>query len=251
MPIDYSKWDNLDDSDDDESCKPIAAPAKPAPPPKAPAKPAEASGSQWNLNSWHFEETKLDKWGEERLRSLLDKAKHKTLIVHKADLELELELALDIAITKIEGEAWTHIRKGKKATGYNYEMSFGWNGSVSGGTARQDVHGTLEYELTVDDDEPSFVFSCVQDVPFKKEIQSALLGFINQQCQVFVKELSDKGGGGKGWQAAPTESNVQVGQYKKYTDGVDGVAKSAEVAASLGAIGEGKQKKLHTDVKTL
>jgi hypothetical protein len=53
--------------------------------------------------------------------------------------------------------------------------------------------------------------------------------------------------------SARPRCGVQVGQYKKYTDGVDGTALSAKVAAQL-QLGDGdkvKQKKLHTDVKTV
>ena len=115
-----------------------------------------------------------------------------------------------------------------------------------------ELTGKVEYELTVDDDEPSVVISCEPSYPFSKEMKKCVTGFINKQCAVMVNELSQKGAGrGDGWKLDGKESNVQVGQYTKYTAGVDGTAQSIEVAARLSKTGEGsKPKKLHTDVKT-
>uniref|UniRef100_A0A7S0QVR7 Activator of Hsp90 ATPase AHSA1-like N-terminal domain-containing protein n=1 Tax=Pyramimonas obovata TaxID=1411642 RepID=A0A7S0QVR7_9CHLO len=255
MPVDYSKWDNLDLSDDDEAPPPPpkkkieeTKAVKSAAAPKLDA-PQAAAGSSWNLNSWHFEESKYDKWGEDRLRELLNKQSMDAIIQHDG---LELDFHFALSLTKIEGEAWTHVKKGKKSTGYNYEMEITWMGTVQGGSQRQQCQGKVEYELTVDDDEPSVVISCEPSYPFSKQMKECVTGFINKQCAVMVKELALKGGGsGDGWKLDAKASNVQVGQYQKYTDGVDGTAKAAELAAQISKTGDGsKQKKLHTDVKT-
>lgn len=76
-------------------------------------------------------------------------------------------------------QAWTHIRKGKKATGYNYEMALTWVGIVSGRDMSEQVHGSLDYELTVDDDEPDTVFKCAQNhIPFVPQVKTCLLRYV-------------------------------------------------------------------------
>ena len=61
-----------------------------------------ASGSQWNLNSWHFEEQKYDEWGKKRLKEVLhadDKIEH--------DIQyqgLELPFSFRFTIHKMDGE---------------------------------------------------------------------------------------------------------------------------------------------------
>mmetsp|Transcript_35080 Transcript_35080/g.48653 ORF Transcript_35080/g.48653 Transcript_35080/m.48653 type:complete len:256 (-) Transcript_35080:151-918(-) len=255
MPVDYSKWDNLDLSDDEDDVKIKNTTNKTAvkevefPAPPKVEKPQQAAGSSWNLNSWHFEESKFDKWGKDRLLELIHKAECQSVLEFSG---LDLTLSFQLTASKIEGEAWTHIRKGKKVTGYNYEMQLGWLGSVTGGSNRTEIHGSLDYELTVDDDEPDVVFKINQSLPFSEQIKKSVIGFVNKQCSVMVRELSQKGGG-DGWQAGAGTEAVQVGQYKKYTDGVDGTALSQEVAAKLKK-GDGdnvKTKTLHTNVKTV
>merc|ERR1712216_46014 len=85
MPVDYSKWDKLDLSDDEgEATTSVAkAPAKKAEPVASVRleKPKEAQGSAWNANNYHFEEQKLDVWGRARLKEFL-KAKAKLEIEH-------------------------------------------------------------------------------------------------------------------------------------------------------------------------
>mmetsp|Transcript_25827 Transcript_25827/g.49040 ORF Transcript_25827/g.49040 Transcript_25827/m.49040 type:complete len:253 (+) Transcript_25827:109-867(+) len=251
MPIDYNKWNNLslsDDETDEAPKKPAVATSNHVAAPK-PDRPQEAAGSSWNLNSWHFEESNYDKWGKDRLMELL----HEAVGNYTIDFnDAELDLLLTVKASKIEGEAWTHIRKGKKATGYNYEMALTWVGIVSGRDMSEQVHGSLDYELTVDDDEPDTVFKCAQNhIPFVPQVKTCLLRLVCEKCAIMVSELSKKGGG-DGWKVSAETSNVQVGQYTKYTQGVDGTARSQEVASQLKK-GDGdhvKQKTLHTNEKT-
>ena len=85
MPIDYSKWDDIDSDSDDETVPKPASVAQKNHSDATAAAPAsseefdkkskqDATGSAWNMNSWHFEETKLDEWGRARLKELLHRA---------------------------------------------------------------------------------------------------------------------------------------------------------------------------------
>ena len=87
MPIDYSKWDNLDVSSSDEEGDSAAGGnagavrtahdvAKIQEVKPAVAKGKKASGaSKWNANNYHHEETKLDDWAKTSLTELFAKAR--------------------------------------------------------------------------------------------------------------------------------------------------------------------------------
>ena len=47
-------------------------------------------------------------------------------------------------------------------TGYNFELELSWTGSIDGGPSAHDCHGKIDYELTVDDDEPNIQVVCQQ-----------------------------------------------------------------------------------------
>merc|ERR1719271_2101192 len=100
------------------------------------------------MNSWHYEEKNWSKWGKERLNALIDKAELNGTIGHDG---LELELGLTFELTKCDGDSTTHIRKKKLCVIYNYE-------------------------LTVDDDDPDYTFKLNEDLPFKRKVETALLG---------------------------------------------------------------------------
>jgi hypothetical protein len=53
----------------------------------------------------------------------------------------------------------------------------------------------VEYELTVDDDEPSVVITCEPPYPFSSQMKKCVTGFINKRCAVMVNELALKGKG--------------------------------------------------------
>ena len=139
MVLDYSKFNNIVDSDDEEEeqqrreqeerraaaeaarKKQQQASKSNQPSSTQPkvevSKPQEAKGSAWNMNSWHYEEQNLSKWGKQRLQSLL-KHHHECFLEHEG---LELEFNFDLSQRKVEGDCWTHIRKGKKVDGKNYD----------------------------------------------------------------------------------------------------------------------------------
>lgn len=268
MPIDYSKWNDIDtDSSDDDA--PKAKPKPKASEPKqsgaaaAAAAPLpqrqEATGSQWNVDSWHFEETKLDEWGKERLTALLHRAKVEDRIEHQG---VEVELVAKLVVKSITGECWVHIRKGKKVLGYDFDIKVDWAGQLLGGSGLQ-IHGFVEYSFTVDDDDEEILFMMKQDVPFKAQVGRAVKAVVSAKCAAFVRDLSAKApsgsGGGVGEGRLKGEANVQVGQYKKYTEGPDGVAALQERARQVslaekdGSTAERKnhQRRLHTQAPTL
>ena len=227
---------------------------------------AAAQGSSWNVNNWHFEEIKLDEWGCQRLREHLHRAKVEDHIEHQG---VEVELVAKLVVSSITGECWIHIRKGKKILGYNFEVKVDWAGQILGGSGLQ-VHGFVEYNFMVDDEDEEIVFRMAQNVPFKDQIGRAVKAVVSKKCAAFVKELAAKepvgggGGGGGGGKGGKLEAgaNVQVGQYQKYTEGPDGVAALQERArmVSLKQVeeaGDGEmkkrdhQKRLHTQAPTL
>ena len=266
MPIDYSKWDDIDsDSDDETPPKPAPAAQKKGTSDATAAAPAssvefdkkskqEATGSAWNMNSWHFEETKLDEWGRARLKELL----HRAPVSEYIELDgLELDLDAKIVCREVKGDCWVHVRKGKKVWGHDFDCAIDWAGSIRGGSGLQ-IHGFAEWNWAVDDEEIEIPVHMAQEVPFKRAVCAAVKKVIVSRCETFAKELAAKepakreGGEGGGLK----EGNVQVGQYKKYEAGPDGVAALQERARQMslekgeeGATGK-EQKRLHSQVPT-
>jgi hypothetical protein len=264
MPIDYSKFDNIDtddDSDDDDARtkkKPQETPSSKPAASAAPSSAASDASAQQHKN-FHFDETKLDDWGVKRMRELLHKAVVRDRIAHE-DIELDLDVKLVERV--ITGECWVHVRKGKKVCGYDFDIKLDWAGKVGDGMP---IHGFLETNFTVDDDDFDFVFGVKQEVPFKDAVFDALRAVFVRACDRFVKELSEKGPkmearNGAGWTG---EANVQVGQYTKYEEGPDGVKNLQERARAM-TVGEGgegaddhaagdgnkHQRRLHTSAPT-
>jgi activator of HSP90 ATPase len=258
MPIDYSKFDNIDtdDDSDDDDARTKKTPPTPSSKPAAPSSSAASDASAQHKN-FHFDETKLDDWGVKRVRELLHKAVVRDRIAHE-DIELDLDVKLVERV--IAGECWVHVRKGKKVCGYDFDIKLDWAGKVGDGMP---IHGFLETNFTVDDAEPDFVFGVKQEVPFKDAVFDALRVVFVDACDRFVKELSEKGPKMEerqdaGWTG---EANVQVGQYVKYEEGPDGVKSLQECARAMSVAegaegaeisGEGNkhQRRLHTSAPT-
>mmetsp|Transcript_5303 Transcript_5303/g.19393 ORF Transcript_5303/g.19393 Transcript_5303/m.19393 type:complete len:266 (+) Transcript_5303:132-929(+) len=264
MVLDYSKFNNIVDSDDEEEeerrkeqeQRKAAAAIERSKQGAASSsqskvkvdKPHDAKGSAWNMNSWHYEEQDLGKWGKRRLQELL-KNRHECFFEHDG---LELEFEFDLSPGKVEGDCWTHIRKGKKVVGFDYELSLRYSGALRSDSNKWLATGRVEYEFTVDDDDPSVQFTSDQSFPFHNKIKAAVLEHITARLQVFVSELRVRGGGsGQGFASGSTESRVQVGQYQKYDSGPDGVANLQKVARDRAEEGkESKAKHLHCPVPT-
>jgi hypothetical protein len=144
---------------------------------------------------------------------------------------------------------------------YRY-IKVDWAGQIVGGSGLQ-VHGFVEYNFTVDDEEEDIMFRMAQNAPFQHEISRAVKAVVSARCAAFVKELAAKepsGGGGRDQGRLEAGANVQVGQYQKYTEGPDGVAALQERARQMSleqeaAGGEAKktnhQKRLHSQTPTL
>jgi len=215
-------------------------------------KKQDAFGSQWNANSYHYEERDYSSWGKKRLGELLDKvdtAKESLTVKHGAQ-EFSLDLKTDLK--KTDGDAWVNIRKGKKMTCFNYELELAYKGHVVGGTDNKwDLEGKLYYELAVDDD-PETRFEHKQRYPFQSQIEKALVTFVNDKFKTFVAELSSKGNTqAKQGFAAKIETRVQVGQYQKYEQGPDGVAALQETAKKYSEQQKSVTKQMETTSKHL
>ena len=206
MPIDYSKWNSLSLEDSDgEGPAPPPAKAEPAPPAAAP--PSSSGGG-----SYHWQEKDHGKWGKARLKELLDKARVAAPFAHEAN---EYTANVTLTITSLEGDAWTHLRKGKLKTGYDYTFTITWAGAVMGGPNRWPCQGKVEYDLAMGElENPDFVFSCRERFPFRSSLEAAVICKVKAQCRVFVRELERRAGPPPAQAAvAPV---VQVGQYEKY-----------------------------------
>jgi len=175
-----------------------------------PQPPQDAQGSAWNIGSWHFEEQDFTKWGELRLKELLNQVPANLLSM---DFEgSPAELSHSVNLKEMGGSAWTHIRKGKKIVGYDFELGLRWEGDLmQHGMLVWTLGGQVEYELTVDEDTPLLTFTPDVPTPWTEQIQQEITRVLHRQCQLFVEELQLQGGG-QGW-TAPTEPRVQVGQY--------------------------------------
>ena len=117
-------------------------------------------------------------------------------------------------LTKCDGDSTTHIRKKKLCVIYDYELKIKFKGQVRGGDNAHEVSGVVNYELTVDDDDPDYTFKLNEDLPFKRKVETALLGAIADKCRVFVDELTEKGKGPaqpQGFASGETKECVQVG----------------------------------------
>ena len=116
-------------------------------------------------------------------------------------------------LTKCDGDSTTHIRKKKLCVIYDYELKIKFKGQVRGGDNAHEVSGVVNYELTVDDDDPDYTFKLNEDLPFKRKVETALLGAIADKCRVFVDELTEKGNGPaqpQGFASGETKECVQV-----------------------------------------
>ena len=225
MPIDYSKWNSLSLEDSDgEGPAPPPAKAEPAPPAAAP--PSSSGGG-----SYHWQEKDHGKWGKARLKALLDKARVAAPFAHEAN---EYTANVTLTITSLEGDAWTHLRKGKLKTGYDFTFTVTFAGTVdgSGGSNRWPCQGKLEnYDLAMGElANPDYVFSCFQQFPFRSSLEAAVVSKVKAQCKVFVGDLERRAG------PAPAQAAVapvvQVGQYEKYQG--EGVADGVSTCATCG-----------------
>ena len=114
----------------------------------------------------------------------------------------------------------------------------------------------------MDDDDPDVEFSCSERFPFHKKLQALVAGCVARQCATFVTDLTQKAAekkppaAEKGL-AAGAAPAVQVGQYRKYTAGPDGVANLQAAARQYSSVQggpdaeeKGGQKHIHTDKAT-
>ena len=193
MPINYSKWNSIDVSDSDEEDNPkkkatpkqVAAPAKPAP-------PKEAVGSAWNASNFHWEEQKLDAWGKDRLKELLTVSPFNSEVVWNNGSRLDC--VLSFTCKELDGEAWTHIRKGRSVLGYNFEVKLDFLGKIkTGGGREDDFSGNLSADAMVDNDpEVECELTEGRQFPFSKELRASVRDTFCGVLSRFIVELDEK-----------------------------------------------------------
>ena len=264
MPIDYSKWDDIDSDSDDETVPKPASVAQKNRSDATAAAPAsseefdkkskqDATGSAWNMNSWHFEETKLDEWGRARLKELL----HRAPVSQYLKSTGSSSISMQDCRAGDQGGLLGSRQEGQEGVGHDFDCAIDWAGSIRGGSGLQ-IHGFAEWNWAVDDDEVEVIVRMAQEVPFKPAVCAAVKKVIVARCEKFAKELAAmepaKGEGEEG--GGLKEGNVQVGQYQKYEAGPDGVAALQERARQMNLekgeeVTSGKeQKRLHSQVPT-
>lgn len=86
------------------------------PKPVQQVKTIEGTGSVWNTGSYHWEEKSVNKWAEEKLRTVLSGFKYKW-----NDAEMIIT-----DIKEFKGESSVSIRKGKKIVAYDYQLTLAW-----------------------------------------------------------------------------------------------------------------------------
>ena len=111
------------------------------------------------------------------MKELLDKAKVGAPFAHEAN---EYTTNVTLTITSLEGDAWTHLRKGKLKTGYDFTFTLSWAGTVEGGSNRWPCQGKVEnYDLALGElENPDFVFSCREKFPFRSSLEAAIVGVL-------------------------------------------------------------------------
>ncbi|OII75771.1 hypothetical protein cand_030160 [Cryptosporidium andersoni] len=80
---------------------------------------SEAVGSIWNANNWHWEEKKYDKWGKEKLKSMIEAFEYKFPPPNE-------NLVIYLSCTKISGEASVSVRKKRPILAYEFEIIANW-----------------------------------------------------------------------------------------------------------------------------
>mmetsp|Transcript_6272 Transcript_6272/g.15205 ORF Transcript_6272/g.15205 Transcript_6272/m.15205 type:complete len:281 (+) Transcript_6272:103-945(+) len=236
MPVDYSKWDNLDLSDDsdEEEKRRKAAPKKRVDASKPggaeevvhkPSAPKDANGAAWNASNYHWEEKQLDTWASQRLGQLFHAANKGV-----AEIVLEngptLDLTFNFSVDTMEADAWSHIRKGKAVVGYNVELELSVVGKIRTAAREERIEGKLRADVMVDD-EPNvdLSLSAGGTLPFSAQIRKALLGEFNARCSSFVTELEGKA------QQQRSATEASVGEKAPTAS----VGEMAQVAPVVGA----------------
>ena len=95
-------------------------------PMKASAQAAAAApvgqGSVWNTNSYHWEEKSVNFWAEETLKKIISNFK----------FSMETIRLNVVEIVKLQGEAGSCVRRGKKIITFDYEINFKWKCTMDG-----------------------------------------------------------------------------------------------------------------------
>jgi len=73
-------------------------------------------GSVWNQNNYFWEEKNYEKWGTERLKSILTEFKH---TVYEGQLIVS-------EVEELKGTCGVSIRKGKKICSFDYSLKLKW-----------------------------------------------------------------------------------------------------------------------------
>ena len=220
MPINYSKWNSIDVSDSDEEEQLSKAfPEKKIEDSVKLAPPKEAIGSPWNASNFHWEEQKLDDWGKVRFRELL------TSVGFKSEVSWEnsrYDCSLTFSCKELEGEAWSHIRKGKSVLGYNFEVKLDFLGKIKAAGLREDqFSGELSADLMVDNEaDVECQLKQGSHLPFSKELRCTVRRTFCGVLASFIAELDEKARS----QKQKTESNAATPALTSSTPASNGVS---------------------------
>uniref|UniRef100_A0A0G4GQ64 Activator of Hsp90 ATPase AHSA1-like N-terminal domain-containing protein n=1 Tax=Chromera velia CCMP2878 TaxID=1169474 RepID=A0A0G4GQ64_9ALVE len=162
-------------------------------------------GSVWNANSYHWEEKPQSTWARERLLQIIENAKlslQPPSSPSSADSSFELSL---LGPVKVEGEASTSIRKGRKICVFDMKVSCGWAMFERDGTGMvvNECKGSLEVEnFTSEDEEDEWAVKAIPDPQFASHkhaepliaiLKKAGVSAIRGKLKSFVEELKQRG----------------------------------------------------------
>jgi len=149
-----------------------------------------------NCNNWHWVETNLTSWSEERLKELLKG------IVVREDARGFVKI---VSLEKMSGDVTVQSRKQKKFPLYELELTLKWKGESwdDDGKVAVEASGKIKIpdlsEETYDDDMEMTV-SCDDETnskrPLKEAVRTVGVQKVRAACQAFVKELKESVGKG-------------------------------------------------------
>jgi len=93
----------------------------------------------------------------------------------------------------LEGDAWTHIRKGKTVVGYNFEATLKLTGKVKTSSREEAVSGEMSMDLMVDND-PDLEVHLKEGsgLPFAAELKKSIITHITACISQFINDLAEK-----------------------------------------------------------
>ncbi|XP_042490822.1 activator of 90 kDa heat shock protein ATPase homolog [Macadamia integrifolia] len=150
-----------------------------------------------NVHNWHWAETNCLEWSRNLLGKLLSDL---TILDGEGNLYIKTK-----EVTKVEGEAFINIRKGKIIPGYEISVSLSWEGEAreADGKSLLKVDGSVEIPYIADenaDEDPEIRVILRDEGPIGRRIKDAFVSkgkpIVLEKVRVYVESMA-KGGPAK------------------------------------------------------